>query len=109
MGALAQGSAMFKVAFVLVTLISCMQAFGQRAASPSHPCQELPAVLKRAHDNCLVFCSRQTDAREKLPVLIAQCNARAKASPAEKSGCAEIQDYIKRVLNMDVPEGLTCR
>jgi hypothetical protein len=56
-----------------------------------------------------VNCSRQKDAKEKLPVLIAQCNARAKASPSEKSGCAGIQDYIKRVLQMDVPEGLTCR
>ena len=100
---------MFRVAFVLVTLISGTQAFGQRAAGPSHPCEELPAVLKRAHDSCLVSCSRQTAAKEKLPVLIAQCNARAKTSSSEKSGCAEIQDYIKRVLNMDVPEGLTCR
>jgi hypothetical protein len=98
---------MFKVVFVTLAFVT--QAFGQRALGPKHPCEELPAVLKRASDNCLVSCSRQKDAREKLPELIAQCNARAKASPSEKSGCAEIQNYIKRVLNMDVPEGLVCR
>ena len=100
---------MFKVAFAFVTLISGTQTIAQRAQGPRNPCEELPAVLKRAHDSCLVSCSRQADAKEKLPVLIAQCNARAKASASEKSGCAGIQDYIKRVLNMDVPESLNCR
>jgi hypothetical protein len=103
------GLAVSKVAFVFVTLAFATQAFGQLARGPRHPCEEVPAVLKRAHDNCLLSCSRQQDAKEKLPVLIAQCNAQAKASASERSGCAEIQVYIKRVLNMDVPEGLTCR
>ena len=100
---------MFKVAFVFATLVFGTQALGQRASSPRNPCEELPAVLKRARDECFMSCSRQAEAKEKLPVLIAQCNARAKTSPSGKSSCAEIQDYIKRVLNIDVPEGLTCR
>jgi hypothetical protein len=100
---------MFKVAFVFVTLLFGTQAFAQRVQAPRNPCEELPAVLKRAQDSCLLSCSRKKDAQEKLPALIAQCNARAKASASEKSGCAGIQDYIKRVLNMDVPESLNCR
>jgi hypothetical protein len=100
---------MFKVALVFVTLVSSTQAFGQRVPSLRNPCEEVPAVLKRAHDDCFVFCSRQAEAKEKLPVLIAQCNALAKSRPSEKASCASTQDYIKRVLNMDVPEGLTCR
>jgi hypothetical protein len=100
---------MFRIAFVFVTFVLGTHAFGQRVVDPRNPCEELPAVLKRAQDNCLWSCSRQKDAKEKLPVLIAQCNARAKASSSEKSGCTAIQDYIKRVLNMDVPEDLTCR
>jgi hypothetical protein len=100
---------MFKIALAFVTLVFGTQASAERVQATRNPCEELPAVLKRAHDNCFVSCTRQKDAKEKLPVLIAQCNARAKASPSEKSGCTEIQNYIRRVLNMDVPEGLTCR
>jgi hypothetical protein len=104
-----RGLAVSKVAFVFVTVALATQAFGQQVPSPRNPCEELPAVLKRTHDNCLLSCSRQKEANVKLPVLIAQCNTQAKASASGKTGCAEIQDYIKRVLNMNVPEGLTCR
>jgi hypothetical protein len=100
---------MFKVAIVFAALVCGTQAFGQRAAALRNPCEELPAVLKRAHDDCFLSCSRQREAKEKLPVLIAQCNALAKARSSEKLSCPATQDYIKRAMNMDVPEGLTCK
>jgi hypothetical protein len=100
---------MFKVVLVFVTLVLGTQVFGQPVSVPRNPCEDLPAVLKRANDNCFLSCSRQREAKEKLPVLITQCNTLAKGRPSEKSSCPAIQDYIKRVLNMDVPEGLTCR
>jgi hypothetical protein len=101
---------MFKVALVLATLSFATNAFGQRALGSKHACEELPSVLKRAYgDDCWVLCSAQTEARKQLPSLIDQCNAEARAGSFERSGCMAIQDYIKRVLKLEVPESLTCR
>lgn len=98
-----------RIAFVVSALFFATTACGQRVLGPKRACNELPAVLKRANDTCWVICARQTEAKEQLPGLIAQCNAEARAGPFEKAGCVAVQDYIRRVLKMEVPEGLTCR
>lgn len=99
----------FPVAFAIVMLWVTTQVFAQRMLGAKRPCEELPGVLKRASEDCWIFCSAQTEAKEQLPLLIEQCNAVARAGAFEKSSCIAIQDYIRRVLKMSVPDGLTCQ